>query len=702
MASDSLSSSQNSSHRGRPWQNFLLPAALASAVGLILVPLPPFVMDLLLSLNLTLGILILLTTIFVRKPLDFSTFPSLLLAAVMFRLGLNIATTRMILSRAEEEGTLAAGYVIQAFSDFVAAGNLVVGAILFLIILVIQFVVITKGAGRISEVSARFTLDGLPGKQMALDAELQSGAVSREEAQRRRAELGDEVDFYGAMDGASKFVRGDAVAGLCITFINIFGGIILGMMSGNHTLAETAEIYTRLTIGDGLVSQIPAFLVAIGAAMLVTRSSREKKLSEELSRQLFSRPLVLALTGGSALLLALTPLPTLPLVILGGGCEILAAMMYSDAQKEAQDLRRRRDEEAQIQARSQEQERVQVHTGEALLQDDIELEIGSELIPWTDAASPHSLTRRVLEVRRSLAHEYGFLMPAVRIAYESALDATGYRLRIHGSTAAEYVLRTECLLAVEGPYVTESLDGLQTVSPAHGLPAVWILPDARTQAEENGYSVFTPAEVLAAHLRETALEYAPELLTRDGVQSLAEELAKTSPAAVKDVIPGRLRIEEVQTVLGKLLAERIPIRTLGMILETLGRTASRTHHPVELTEAVRTSLGRLITSQYLDADGVLHVLTLSPEWEAKIEAAFELTDDGISTFPDPADGEELTKKLTFESQRLEILGVRGVLLTSPQIRAAVREMTLSVSPSLAVLSLAEIPKNVRTCVEGNL
>ncbi len=688
----------------RLWQNFLLPTALAAAVGLILVPLPAFVMDLLLSLNLSLAILVLLTTIFVRKPLDFSTFPSLLLAAVMFRLGLNIATTRMILSNAEEEGTEAAGLVIQAFSNFVASGNLIVGAILFLIILVIQFVVITKGAGRISEVNARFTLDGLPGKQMAIDAELQAGSISREEAQRRRAELGDEVDFYGAMDGASKFVRGDAVAGLCITLVNVCGGIVIGMSSGNHTLAETVEIYTRLTIGDGLVSQIPAFLVAIAAAMLVTRSSRERNLSEDLSRQLFSTPMVVGFTGAVVLLLALTPLPTLPLVTLGIGCGILAVMMYSDEKKTTSERKKQQEEQTLAEARNQEKERSAVRVGEALLQDAITLEIGSELVSWTDDASPNSLTKRLLDVRRELAHEFGFLMPAVRITSGDSgvpLDSTAYRIRIQGTTVAEQVLRTKSILAVEGVCAVGTLEGLQTTSPVRHLPAVWIAPEARNQAEEAGYEVFTPAEVLAAHLKEAVLEFASELLTRDDVQNLLNELAKSAPTAVKDVIPARLDVQEVQQVLQRLLAERVPIRSLGKILETLGLAAARTHHPTELAECVRASLGRLITSAHLDADGALHVLTLLPDLEAKIAESSEITESGgVTTFLDPSEQQELTKKLTFESQRFQILGVPGVLLVSPQIRPFVREMTLSVTPPLPVLSLEEVPRNVRLVQEN--
>ncbi|MGN1273883.1 MAG: FHIPEP family type III secretion protein, partial [Thermoguttaceae bacterium] len=627
------------------WKSLLLPGALIAAIGIILIPMPAPVMDFLLAFNLTLSVLILLTTVFIRKPLDFSSFPTVLLAVVMFRLGLNIASTRLILSRAETDGTEAAGRIIQAFSDFVTAGNLVVGIILFLIILIIQFVVITKGAGRISEVSARFTLDGLPGKQMAIDAELQSGAITQEEAKERRLALGDEVDFYGAMDGASKFVRGDAVAGLAITFINIVAGVAIGLTSGGHTVAETAEIYTRLTIGDGLVSQLPAFLVAIGAALLVTRSNREKKLAQDVQRQLFSRPAALMVTGGMLAMLALTPLPKLPLLILAVGCEILAFMLWND-EKKAADLQAAQDElAAKAAAKEQSKKAAEVQLAEAIQTEAIQLELGADLLSWLDSGTtntgttntgttntgttntgttlPASLNGKgpeissaqpnlldeIQNVRRKLAQEFGFLMPAVRVTGGEDLDGNAYRIRVHGSVAAEQVLRLDSLLAVEGPYAGGELEGLKTTEPIQKRAAVWISPDLKDDAEADGYEVWTPGEVLTRHLAELATQFAPELLMHDDVQNLLDELAKTSPAAVRDVVPETLSVQEIQRVLQRLLAERVPIRSLGRILETLGRAAQRTKNPVLLTEAVRAALGRLITSRNLDADGLLRALT---------------------------------------------------------------------------------------------
>lgn len=697
------------------WKSLLLPGALIAAIGIILIPMPAPVMDFLLAFNLTLSVLILLTTVFIRKPLDFSSFPTVLLAVVMFRLGLNIASTRLILSRAETDGTEAAGRIIQAFSDFVTAGNLVVGIILFLIILIIQFVVITKGAGRISEVSARFTLDGLPGKQMAIDAELQSGAITQEEAKERRLALGDEVDFYGAMDGASKFVRGDAVAGLAITFINILAGMAIGLTSGGHTVAETAEIYTRLTIGDGLVSQLPAFLVAIGAALLVTRSNREKKLAQDVQRQLFSRPAALMVTGGMLAMLALTPLPKLPLLILAVGCEILAGMLWHD-EKKAADLQAAQDElAAKTAAKEQTKKAAEVQLAEAIQTEAIQLELGADLLAWlpesgsagttlpaslnengpeTSSAQPNLLDE-IQNVRRKLAQEFGFLMPAVRVTGGEELDGNAYRIRIHGSVAAEQVLRLDSLLAVEGLYAGGELEGLKTSEPIQKRAAVWISPELRDDAEVDGYEVWTPGEVLTRHLAELATQFAPELLTHDDVQNLLDELAKTSPAAVRDVVPETLSVQEIQRVLQRLLAERVPIRSLGRILETLGRAAQRTKNPVLLTEAVRAALGRLITSRNLDADGLLRVLTLSPDFEAKIAASSEISDDSVTLFPTPAEQGNWVKLLTRQCQKMEMLGVAPVLLVSPAVRPAVRELTAGITPQPVVLSYAEVPKNVK-------
>ena len=703
------------------WKSLLLPGALIAAIGIILIPMPAPVMDFLLAFNLTLSVLILLTTVFIRKPLDFSSFPTVLLAVVMFRLGLNIASTRLILSRAETDGTEAAGRIIQAFSDFVTAGNLVVGIILFLIILIIQFVVITKGAGRISEVSARFTLDGLPGKQMAIDAELQSGAITQEEAKERRLALGDEVDFYGAMDGASKFVRGDAVVGLAITFINILAGMAIGLTSGGHTVAETAEIYTRLTIGDGLVSQLPAFLVAIGAALLVTRSNREKKLAQDVQRQLFSRPAALMVTGGMLAMLALTPLPKLPLLILAVGCEILAFMLWND-EKKAADLQAAQDElAAKAAAKEQSKKAAEVQLAEAIQTEAIQLELGGDLIPWLDSGTtntgttntgttlPASLNGKgpeissaqpnlldeIQNVRRKLAQEFGFLMPAVRVTGGEDLDGNAYRIRVHGSVAAEQVLRLDSLLAVEGPYAGGELEGLKTTEPIQKRAAVWISPDLKDDAEADGYEVWTPGEVLTRHLAELATQFAPELLTHDDVQNLLDELAKTSPAAVRDVVPETLSVQEIQRVLQRLLAERVPIRSLGRILETLGRAAQRTKNPVLLTEAVRAALGRLITSRNLDADGLLRALTLSPDFEAKIAASSEISDDSVTLFPTPAEQGKWVNLLTRQCQKMEMLGVAPVLLVSPAVRPAVRELTAGITPQPVVVSYAEVPKNVK-------
>lgn len=667
-------------------REIFLPVVVLVSILLIIVPLPAVVMDGLLSLNITLSVLILLTVMFVRTPLDFSTFPTLLLAATLFRLGLNVATTRMILTHADTAGTLAAGHVVQAFSGFVAGGSLAVGAVIFLIIVIIQFVVITKGATRISEVSARFVLDGLPGKQMAIDADVQAGAITHEEARTRKEKLADEVDFYGTMDGASKFVRGDAIAGMCITVINIAAGMAIGLYAGKHSLAEIAALYTQLTIGDGLVSQVPAFLIAIAAAMLVTRGSRASDLPGRFMDQVFSHPKALAITAVFVMCLALTPLPTVPLLILGAGCVAVAWILESEARKA-----RLAENEAETARAAEAKKNVRVE--KFLAVDPVELELGAALIPLVvgDENTRKTLMQRVTDVRRQLARELGFILPAVRVCTSPELDAYEYCIRVNDSPVARNVLHRGMLLAVERGMVTGPVPGMRAPAFLGPEPLTWMEPEYATQAAEYGYMVLGHQDVLAEHLLAVARTFAPELLSRDGVQHLLDELRKTAPVAVEELIPGKMSVQEVQKVLRLLLAERVSVRQLAVILETLGENADAAAQPVTLMEAVRVRLGRAITAGHLSVDGVLYALTLEPVFETQLLPYISRTAERHSLHLTPGMTDVLRRAVDVEVGAAELAGRQCVLVAPPELRTALADTLRPQLPALAVLGYDEIP-----------
>lgn len=669
----------------KKWYSLIFPASVLASILLILVPLSPGMMDFLLSFNLTLSVLILLTTIFIRTPLEFNVFPSVLLCTTLFRLSLNIATTRLILTNAQEQGDLAAGHVVRVFSDFVAGGNVVVGLVLFMIMVLIQFVVITKGATRISEVSARFILDGLPGKQMAIDADLQSGTISAEEGQRRRMELSDQVDFYGAMDGASKFVRGDAIAGIIITLINILGGICIGISAGNLSLEETFALYTRLTIGDGLVSQIPAFLLAIAAGLLVTRSHRRKNLSEEVVTQLFSRPLALGMTALFLVLLAGTHLPRIPLILMGMVCLIVAWKLETNRKRKA-------IQETETEKERENERHKELKMSRMMILHSMELELGSGLTDWATEKDGETMLEEIRTVRETLAKELGFLLPQVHVTSAADLDATAYRIQVNGNPVAEYVLRLESLLAVEGEVLTGVPDGLRTVEPIRGTPAIWIADSEKERALELGYHVWKPQEVWKEHLTEVARQHAAELLSLEATHHLVEELQSLLPAVVKELIPDKISILKIHKVLRHLLAEQVSIRSLGMILETLAEHVTQTQNPAELADFVRVSLGRWLVLRNLAPDGSLHVLTLSPTWEEKIQQTVEWTSEEVQCSLMPEDSERLERLCEREFTTAQLMGIPVVLLVSPSIRSAVRQILESKLPRLPVLSFQEIPR----------
>lgn len=667
--------------------DLILPIGFITSVLVIMVPMPSMLMDLLLSMNISVAVIMLLTTIYVKTPLEFSIFPSLLLATTLGRLVLNVATTRLILTRAESHGLAAAGEVVRAFGEFVAGDRIVVGLIIFVIIVLIQFVVITKGATRISEVAARFALDGMPGRQMAIDADLNAGVIDEREAQRRRQEITQQADFFGAMDGASKFVRGDAIAGIVITLVNIGGGLFIGVVESGMSLSEAAEIFTKLTIGDGLVSQVPAFLISLAAGLLVTRSSSESNLPSQFMSQLFSRPQALAVTGGFLGLLVFTNLPTAPLLLLGSGCGGLALML---SRKNQQSVKTQ-----QVKAQEEKKKPVEEKIENYLLVDPMEIEIGVGLIRLADPKRGGDLLARVQRVRQNVASDIGIIMPKVRIRDNMRIEQNSYRIKIADMTVAEATLHPNRFLAMDSGLTTGKVPGINTKEPAFGTPAVWIEPTDRDKAEMLSYTVVEPVSVLATHLTEAVRKHADEILTRDATKHLVDELKKTSPAVVDELIPGQLKLAEVQQILQMLLREQVPIRQLGPILETLGDCAGRTKDPVLLTEFVRHRLSRTLCTRYRDAHNRLFVVTLDPALEDRIRAGFDHNERGMFIRMSPSAVEATCRLISKELDKLVRTNKPPVVLASPQIRAALKQMTLPHLPQLVVLSYNEVTRDTQ-------
>jgi flagellar biosynthesis protein FlhA len=667
--------------------DLILPVGIVASVLVIMVPLPPGLMDIMLSTNIAVAVIILLTTIYVRTPLEFNIFPSLLLATTLARLVLNVATTRLILTRAEIDGSLAAGHVVKSFGEFVAGDKIVVGIIIFSIIVLIQFVVITKGATRISEVAARFALDGMPGRQMAIDADLNAGTIDEREAKRRREEVTMQADFFGAMDGASKFVRGDAIAGIVITLINIVGGLFIGMIQGGLSFEKAAEIFTTLTIGDGLVSQVPAFLISLAAGLLVTRSSTATNLPHEFLRQLFSRPEALAVAGAFLGILIFTSLPTLPLFALGGGCIGLATLIS----------RRKVESEKKVAAdkKAAEAKPAQERIEDYLTTDPMEFEIGVGLIKLADPKRGGDLLERVQAVRQNVASEIGIILPKVRIRDSFQLEQNQYRIKIAGMPVATGMAYPDHFLAMDSGLTTGKVQGVKTKDPAFGTPALWIEPRVRDQAELYGYTVVEPGSVLATHLTATVREHADEILTRDATKHLIDELKQTSPTVVDELMPSVMKLPEVQQILQMLLREQVPIRQLSSILETLGDYASRTKDPILLTEYVRNRLARTICTTYRDRENRLYVVTLDPALEDRIRAGFEHTERGLFVRMSPQAVEKTCQLIAKDLEKLSVKNRPAVVLVSPQIRPALRQMTASHLPRLAVLSYNEITRDTK-------
>ena len=667
-------------------QDLILPIGIIASVLVIMVPLPSALMDLLLSINITVAVIMLLTTIYVRTPLEFNIFPSLLLATTLARLVLNVATTRLILTRAATHGMDAAGGVIETFGDFVAGSNIVVGLIIFSIIVLIQFVVITKGATRISEVAARFALDGMPGRQMAIDADLNAGLIDEREAQTRRGEITQQADFFGAMDGASKFVRGDAIAGIVITVINIVGGLIIGVAQSGMNFSQAANLFTKLTIGDGLVSQVPAFLISLAAGLLVTRSSQSTNLPAEFLKQLFSRPQALAVAGGFLGVLIFTSMPKIPLLVISASCVTMAVMLSRKTKRTQTAVA---DAQKKAEATKPAEERIEDY----LSVDPMEMEIGVGLIRLADPKRGGDLLERIQRVRQNVAADIGIILPKVRIRDNMRLDQNQYRVKISDMPVAEGIVYPGMYLAIDSGVTTGKVRGTATTDPAFGTPALWIDANVRDQAEMFGYTVVEPGSVLATHLTETVRRHADEILTRDACKHLIDELKQTSPAVVDELIPNVMKLSGVQQILQMLLREGVPIRQLSAILETLGDYAPRSLDPILLTEYVRHRLARTICTRYRDAEHHLHVVTLDPTIEDRIRAGFEHNEHGLFVRMSPQAVEVICRQIGDAAKKLTMTGRSPVVLVSPQIRAALKQMTTSHLPQLVVLSYNEITRD---------
>lgn len=661
----------------------LVAIGIITIVFMMIIPIPPFLLDILISLNIMIAVMVILTTIYLVKAIEFAVFPSLLLVSTVFRLGLNVSTTRLILLGRGEEISL-----VKAFGTFVVAGNYVVGVVIFLILVLIQFLVIVKGTTRVSEVAARFTLDAMPGKQMAIDADLNAGLITEKEAIVRRSEIRREADFYGAMDGAAKFVQGDVIAGLIITVVNILGGFIIGSWMLGMPVADAARSFTLLTVGDGLVTQIPAFLISVATGLIVTRAASEANLGADLTSQLLNRPKVLWISAGTLAFLAFTPLPTFPLLSLAIGAGFLAYVMQREARVGEEVLEEEKKKEEVARAKKPESV-VSLLKPEAM-----ELNIGYSLIPLVDPEQGGDLLERVTMIRRQCALDMGIIVPPIRIRDNMQLKPNSYSIMIKGVEVAGGTIRGDHYLAMNPGTVTEELKGEATIEPAFGLPAIWITEDQRERAEMLGYTVVDPPSIVATHLTEIVKRNASQLLGRQETQELLDNIKENYPAVVNELIPGLLSLGEVQKVLHNLLDEGISIRDLVTILESLADYAPKIKDTGALTEHARAGMSRQICNRYKTPEGTLPVITLDPKLEEMVSQGIQETREGPQLVLEPSIIRRIIASLSGEMKKAASIRYEVILLCSPQIRRQVREMTKRVAPNLIVLSYAEVSPDV--------
>ena len=659
-------------------------------VMMIIIPLPTWMLDILLAFNIALSLVILLITMFTTNVLQFSVFPSILLITTLFRLALNISSTRLILSSGD------AGNIIKAFGDFVVGDSYIVGIIIFLIIVIIQFMVITNGAGRVSEVTARFTLDAMPGKQMSIDADLNSGLIDEAGAKKRREELQMEADFYGSMDGASKFVKGDAVAGLIITAINIIAGIVIGITMQGLSIGESAELFTKLTVGDGLVSQIPALLISTASGILVTRSDNKSNFGDTIVKQMTTFPKVIAIASFVLLVFAIIPgLPTLVFLAMSAITGYIAYILYKEEESEKQRVIEEKEMEI-IETEQKEPENVM----NLVKVEPMEIEIGYGLIPLADETTGGDLLQRIASVRRQCAIEMGVIVQPIRIRDNLQLKNNEYVVKIRGTVIEKGELMPGMFLCMDPTSNEINLPGIKTVEPTFGLPALWINKDSREEAEIEGLTVVDPTTVMVTHLTETIKAHSYELLGRQEVKELIDSLKDQYSAVIDELIPDLMTIGEIQKVLRNLLMEKVPIKDMVTILETLA-DQSRTSKDIELlTEYVRISLGRTITMPLLDENNTLVVVTLNGEIEELIGNNLQKSIQG--TFPalDPKTTQSILNGIRNTVERVYFNNNIPVILVSPKIRPAFRRLVEMVFPNLTVLSLNEIPNNIEIRTGG--
>ncbi|WP_189376619.1 flagellar biosynthesis protein FlhA [Thalassotalea profundi] len=664
------------------------PILVMAVLGMIILPMPAFLLDILFSFNIALSLVVLLITVYTLKPLDFGSFPAVLLIATILRLALNVASTRVVLLEGHE-GPGAAGKVIEAFGSVVIGGNYAVGLVVFLILIIINFMVVTKGAGRISEVTARFTLDAMPGKQMAIDADLNAGFITAEQARERRIEVTSEADFYGSMDGASKFVKGDAIAGILILFINITGGLVIGMVQHDLSFDNAVEIYTLLTIGDGLVAQIPGLLLSIGTAIVVTRQNTTQDMGQQVSNQL-GQEKSLYIAAGVMFVMGIVPgMPNLIFIMFG--IFIAGSAYLSGKLKAAKAVELVEKEQAdKIESQQQEAEVKDLGWDDVNHVDIIGLEIGYRLIPLVDKGQGGELLNRIKGVRKKLSQEFGFLVPAVHIRDNLDLDPNSYQISLMGVAVGEAEIRHDHDLAINPGQVYGKLDGIATKDPAFGLDAVWITQNQREQAQSLGYTVVDAATVLATHLSQVLTNNASQLLGHEEVQNLLDLLAKNYPKLVEGLIPDTLTLGTIVKVLQNLMNEGVPVRDMRSIVQTLAEYGPKSQDPEVLTAAVRITLRKFIVQELIGSDIEVPVITLSPELEQMLHQSMQMAgDDGAGIEPGLA--ERLQQSLTEGAQQQEMAGETAILLTSGILRSVMAKFVKYTIPSLRVISYQEIP-----------
>lgn len=665
---------------------------LVGILAVMIIPMPSFLLDMALTISLTFSLLVLLVAIYTNKALEFSIFPSLLLMSTLFRLSLNVASTRLILANGHK-GTKAAGEVIDAFGHFVVGNNYVIGLIVFIILVVINFVVITKGSGRVAEVAARFTLDAMPGKQMSIDADLNAGLITEQEARKKRSDIEQEADFYGSMDGASKFVRGDAIAGIIITAINIFGGLLIGVFQKNLDVATAAQNYTMLTIGDGLVSQIPALIISTAAGIVVTRNSSDANIGQDISGQLFLKPRAVAVVAGILFFLGIIPgLPTLPFFFMSLLMAGLSWVIYKYSEE-------KQEEERKIAA--EEEARPKKENIENLLPlDMVELEVGYGLINIVESDQSGDLLERIVSIRKQFAMDLGVVVPSIHIRDNLQLAAGEYRFLIKGSRVAGGTLRPDSLMAMDPGNVIQPIDGAPTKEPAFGLDAIWISKSQKEDAEISGYTVVDLPTIMATHLTEVIRTHSHEIFGRQEADNLIENFKKQYPKVVEELIPDLLPLGSVVKVLQNLLREQISIRDLLTIFEALADEATKTKDTDVLTESVRKALSRAITIKHIDDEGNIPVMTLSADIEELIANSLLQTEQGVQLVMDPQTAQKIISHIAQTIEDHPEIASQPILLTSPTARRHIYKLTSRFIPQIIVLSHNEITTDANVSSVG--